>query len=791
MKKLVSTIFLITCLAACGGSGGGGGGATPPPPPPTPTPTPTVPEEVGNRPPVVSSLSLEADQSVPFVEKQLQGTDPDGDTLTYELQSPRSGNGYAQAYVNPQTGRLYVTIAQGFSGAFNLAYRATDGQLFSNSAEVSVSVAAISDDNDLGAQDIDPREYAGFEFSTLNGELNGVPGADATFPAMVDLSPNFPLPGDQGAQGSCVGWATAYALKTYQEKTELGWSLNTLDHLFSPAYVYNQVKLGGCGDGSFIHEALDLIVKQGVAPLSLMPYSDASCSALPSVAVQQEAQTYRALRRAKVSGTQAVKAALANRLPVVIGMSVYQDFELLRGPNSVYNTATGPNLGGHAITIVGYDDNRYGGAFHVINSWGRNWGDGGYFWLPYSFFPQVVSQAYILEDRDNNVPVGPVDTSEPPPSGDLPNLVVQDWDVAIDPRPRGAGELIFTIVNAGAATAPRGADINLMLSVDQTINSNDIYVVFESIPFDLAPGGSAFRDSTNAIRFTVPDTVAPGSYYLALWVDDLQEVVESNENDNVSLGSLLQFSNTLPDLVINSWFADWDRFGNGSLEYEILNNGASAVQTTTWDISLVLSPNEVIGDFDEILLFSESGAFALPPGATVYRDSLNPAGYSMLIDAFGNPVPLGTYFMALWVDDLQIETESNELNNTSLGSGVVTITSSGVLSASGKNDSALRTATPAENRVEASAMYNGKSLDRAGQILRKVRVSKAPDGGRTLEFIDELPSLSASRESLNVLTKTASSNDQLILPVTNKMPMPRWQQNDSDSQALSGNGEKH
>jgi C1A family cysteine protease len=40
-------------------------------------------------------------------------------------------------------------------------------------------------------------------------------------------------------------------------------------------------------------------------------------------------------------------------------------------------------LGGHAVMIVGYDDETQ----HVIvrNSWGTDWGIKGYFWLPYEY----------------------------------------------------------------------------------------------------------------------------------------------------------------------------------------------------------------------------------------------------------------------------------------------------------------------------------------------------------------------------------------------------------------------
>ena len=45
--------------------------------------------------------------------------------------------------------------------------------------------------------------------------------------------------------------------------------------------------------------------------------------------------------------------------------------------------------GGHAVVAVGYDDNRKigsnKGALLIRNSWGKEWGDRGYGWLPYEY----------------------------------------------------------------------------------------------------------------------------------------------------------------------------------------------------------------------------------------------------------------------------------------------------------------------------------------------------------------------------------------------------------------------
>jgi C1A family cysteine protease len=40
-------------------------------------------------------------------------------------------------------------------------------------------------------------------------------------------------------------------------------------------------------------------------------------------------------------------------------------------------------LGGHAVMVVGYEDTLQ--CFIVRNSWGPDWGDKGYFYLPYNY----------------------------------------------------------------------------------------------------------------------------------------------------------------------------------------------------------------------------------------------------------------------------------------------------------------------------------------------------------------------------------------------------------------------
>jgi len=628
---------------------------------------------------------------------------------------------------------------------------------------------------------VDASTYNAFDFSTFSSDLMGGSrfGDTPQQPPSVDLSLNFPEPGNQGNQSSCVGWATAYALKSYQEKVEIGWSLNTAEHLFSPAFLYNQIN-GGQDKGSYIHEALQLVVDKGLATLDKMPYSPTDYLTQPGQDAVQQALNYRARSWTKINDTSQIKAALVNRKPLVIGIPIYQNFYNLKGADAVYNTTSGNNDGGHAVTIVGYDDNRFGGAFKVINSWGINWGDGGYFWMPYNFAQQVISQAYVLEDKENGSNPTPTEPTEPEPQdSSLPNLIVQSWSASYEPRPGGAGELTYKIANNGTGNAPAGADVNFMLSDNPGFTANDYYVVYETIPFDLAPGEVASRDDANKLSFLFPDEITPGTYYMALWVDDLDAVAESNEDDNISPGERpLQFEQAnLPDLTVRNWGAQWDGYGYGTLTYEVVNSGTAPTTNMDWYINLILDADATPGNGNEIFLFYEKTQFILDPNGYIYRDYNNPQSFYLYTDYEGNPVPDGYYYMALWVDDTGALAESNENNNGSYDWGLKEVYS--------WNQWGAAPSTTTRSRETGSfEAHNGKSLP-AHALVRRVRIGSGSDGIKTVELLDEEEPISAAvslrkgsgAQRMGVVkagsfSKINSSRAGAILPVKKMLSMP-------------------
>ena len=715
-------------------------------------------EPPANRAPSARDVSLKISDSIPYVEQNLNASDPDGDAITYELTSAVSGTGYKQAIVVPKTGRLYVTIAPGYLGTLSLTYRATDGKMYSGTARVSIQVSTESvTDRETGSETVDAREYATFQEEYFETVLQASASGASAAPNAIDLSGNFPIPGNQGQQGSCVGWATAYALKSYQERLEMGWTLNAQSRVFSPAYVFNQIAASGC-QGSQIYDALNLIVDQGCATLASTPYTDSTCGTQPSSSARSEASKFPGARWYRVGSVQEVKDALANRLPVVIGMDVYQNFMYLSGSGSVYNTIGGSYQGGHAVTITGFDDSRYGGAFRVINSWGTGWGDQGYFWMPYSFATQVVRQLYVLIDAKNGSvsPNGPTD----PVDNGLPNLQVVDWSANYNTQPGGAGTLKYRITNTGTRTAPSGVNVGFMLSRDQSIGRDDIYIFWEDVPFSFEPGNVVYRDDTNAIRFNFPQSIASGTYYMALWLDDLNEVRESNEGDNIAPGTnTLVFQNGRPDLVVDTWYANWDGAGNGRLQYRVRNQGNSAVTDKRWDINLVLSPDYRLGDGNDYFIFHEEAGITPAPGVTVVRDTSNPGYFNLTRQWNGNGVAAGTYYMAFWVDYFALVNESNENNNVSWGQNLVTLNKSVGNGKSGDG-------------VEAGEEHNGILPAPNGMLVKKVSIEKDAAGAITLRVMEEGVNVKDSAESLDFHESVNASADAVIFPVSQEIAMP-------------------
>lgn len=226
----------------------------------------------------------------------------------------------------------------------------------------------------------------------------------------------MPPVGNQGREGSCVGWAVGYAARTSYFSGSFTRTNGQPDYanIASPEYIYNQIKVGSCAAGSYFVTnsrgtgALNLLQDQGVSTWQSMPYSDNGCDVQPTSAQRNEAAQFKIDRFERVTDISpaSLKSFIAQDIPVIIGISVDMSFYNLgsnvwRPSPNIHNNS----FGGHAITIMGYDDNR--SAYKIINSWGQRWGDNGYCWISYNELGNALFEAYVIyptQGSQNNIP---------------------------------------------------------------------------------------------------------------------------------------------------------------------------------------------------------------------------------------------------------------------------------------------------------------------------------------------------------------------------------------------------
>lgn len=233
-------------------------------------------------------------------------------------------------------------------------------------------------------------------------------------PKSYSLKPYAPTPGDQGRQPSCVGWASGYGARTIAYAIKNGWKFNKAkinQNTFSPSFVYNQIKAKGdnnCTRGSYIADAMKLMNNYGILKKSEFGYNPTNCTLQPNNYSLQRAKnnkifTFERLARwdNPYNLVLKTKKALANKNPVVVGMFKYGK---LGGYGELWTAPAVPSGGGHAMVVVGYDDNKYGGAFEIMNSWGTRFRNGGFFWVKYNDFKKYIKTAYVLIDNSGSIP---------------------------------------------------------------------------------------------------------------------------------------------------------------------------------------------------------------------------------------------------------------------------------------------------------------------------------------------------------------------------------------------------
>lgn len=248
-------------------------------------------------------------------------------------------------------------------------------------------------------------------------------------PSQVDLSMYVPTVINQGKLGTCVGVSTAYYMRTILEAKRLNITdQKAIDALsYSPSFLYNAVKGAqdkACSQGTEVMKALEYLKKNGVARFAQQGYP--YCDQNKPLPLSPDSKILDYIRLFSLTDRQesiviSTKRALAEGTPIIVGIQTTPSLDDLGfwgklrlrflqffgwasdEELGLWNPAKSKVLrGGHAVCVVGYDDAKFGGAFHIVNSRGENWGENGFFWLRYEDYIKHAKygfQAYLPTQR--------------------------------------------------------------------------------------------------------------------------------------------------------------------------------------------------------------------------------------------------------------------------------------------------------------------------------------------------------------------------------------------------------
>lgn len=216
----------------------------------------------------------------------------------------------------------------------------------------------------------------------------GVTGASlkAVLPTAVDLRDTGFLPPvfDQGSLGSCTANALAALFYFADRKSSVfAFMPSRLFIYYNERVIENTVTVDA---GAELRDGIKTIVSQGSCLEALWPYEIGKFAEQPPSICYLDAKMHQATVYRRIVGIDDMRDCLAEGYPFVGGITVYDSFE----SDAVANSGSVPMpaanegvLGGHAVLFVGYNDDKQ--EFIGMNSWNVDWGQRGFFTIPYDY----------------------------------------------------------------------------------------------------------------------------------------------------------------------------------------------------------------------------------------------------------------------------------------------------------------------------------------------------------------------------------------------------------------------
>jgi len=239
------------------------------------------------------------------------------------------------------------------------------------------------------------RRLSGYKPREPSADRKRFASSRQSIPSRVDLRAHMTAVEDQGDTNSCVANAVAGA---YEYLVKRHWGDDSYD--VSRLFIYYNARLVEDDDiedeGSVIEHAIDSLCSHGACAEACWPFDEDAVNDEPDEDAYEEASRFL-VEDVSVVPTEldAWRRCLADGYPIIFGLQLYRSFDTHRRrglvPVPTRREVSREEHGGHAMLCVGYSDRDQ--VFIVRNSWGADWGDGGYCYIPYR---------YIISDKYND-----------------------------------------------------------------------------------------------------------------------------------------------------------------------------------------------------------------------------------------------------------------------------------------------------------------------------------------------------------------------------------------------------
>ena len=220
-------------------------------------------------------------------------------------------------------------------------------------------------------------------------KAGGPAGKTAKLPSISEIPvANFSPIENQRTLGSCTANAAASLVEYMQKKSK-----NTyIDASRLFLYKVTRKLMGEVGDtGAYLRDTMKAMRIFGALPEEYWPYTISTFDQEPTSFQYAIASNFKSVSYFRVDQAGMgpedilldIKKRIHKKIPLMFGFTCFSSLNTVTDGNIPFPESGEKIIGGHAVTLIGYNDERK--AFKIRNSWGEAWGDKGYGYLPYGY----------------------------------------------------------------------------------------------------------------------------------------------------------------------------------------------------------------------------------------------------------------------------------------------------------------------------------------------------------------------------------------------------------------------